>query len=292
MKFKTFTTKLLSVICVFALALSSLNYSLVAYAETSEPEHSETIVTNEYIMLKEMAREYLLLSASNKLKSSEFNEMSDEQIYDILNPKETYTKKVEELQTYSIEQLKNFNYTDSQISAIMNFDGSEDMLVAAATTCNVTVKFTTYQSNATSTYAQLKADFSFNGTNIGYFNDIFAIAWSAPFNSSAISGYVTYRTTDGSGYTRTKYPGPYPSGLYSYGMEFSKNHSESGHNYYVSSGSMTATLYAKTVEKNATGFASYGRTYLNVSPSFSFTGASISFGYGMTMAGSDVCGNP
>lgn len=291
MKFKKITTRLLSLICMFALTLSSLNYSLVAYAETSTPEKSETVVTNEYIMLKDLAKEYLLASASNKLKSSKFNEMSDEQISAILNPKETYTKKIENLQLYSIEQLKNFNYTDSQISAIMNFDGSEDMIMAAATTCSVTVKFIAYESNSTSTYAQLKGDFSFNGTNIGYFEDIFAIAWSAPFNCSSMSGYVRYQTTDGYGYVTTKYPSVTPSGLYSNGMKFSKNVSESGRDYYVSSGSMTATLYSKTIVKDATGFASYGKTYANVSPSFSFNGASISFGRYMESIGAARCAN-
>lgn len=272
--------KIFTLLFLFTTILGTMSGSVYAQSQISK------VKINEYQVLKDANEEYNELKKNGSLKDSKFADFSEDSIYVIENYKEVYTEKIKDLQSKSIEVLKNFNYNDSQIEAIKSFDGSEEMMMLAASTCTVTGGFTNYTHGSDGTTIKLIAEFWWEGLSPNWFSDIFPVAWSSPMKVDSSVGYVKYKDTygiDSEVFTHS----PEPGGLYMSYMVFAKSKTIDQKGYYVSNGTMIIDLSASTDEVDIAGFADYGYTYISVSPGVSFDGVSFSFTTGTSSMDTD-----
>lgn len=201
----------------------------------------------------------------------------------IVNYKQEYSDKIYGLQDLSDEQLEYVGYTEEQIAAIRNFDGSEEMMALAATTVQVDAGFRNLYRTSSSTQVDLIVAFNSKGLQSNWWNDIFCVTWSTPLTVSSSVGYVEYRDTYYMN-SQTIQHTPRSSGLYAKEIEFPKYLSNEK---YVYAGSMIINLKSNTYVYDFAALAAYGYTGLTVgSPSVSYPGGvSITFGSGTERAG-------
>lgn len=259
---------MLSTMLIASLSLISFSPSTTVYAADKKGSDKQTI--NEYQVLKSLNQEYTKTKLNGLLEKSNFANMPNEVIYAIKNYKDVYSDKIRELQSLNNEQLKFFNYSDPQINAIKSFDGSEEMIMLAASTCDVYGDFNSFKPSSSGTTAQLIMAFRWNGVQSNWFDDIFAVAWSAPLNATSLSGYVEYKneTYESMTYNHS----PIPESLYGSYIKFPKYKNISGKKpFYVSAGSMILSLKSNGYVADVTGFAKYGYTTITL------TGAGVSF---------------
>lgn len=282
-------TNSLSKVFTFLFTLAMLCIFSINGTVYAQENRSNKTVINEYQLLKGLNKEYNEKKQAGSLKNSKFENMSDEAIRVIENYKESYSKKIKDLQSKRPEELKFFNYTDSQIEAIYSFDGSEEMLMAAASTCTVSGDFNSFNPSSSGTTAQLIMQFRWSGIQSNWFDDLFAVTWSAPFNAVSLSGYVEYKNADYDYLTITHSPGA--EGLYGSYIQFPKYKDISGKApYYLTAGSMIINLKSNTLVQDITGYSEYGYTYISISPTVTFDGnLGISFSTGTSTAGSHRC---
>jgi len=255
--------------------------SIPDYSHIAEDNSKFNVTINEYEALKELNEEL------NKGRSLDLN-LTDEEMNVIKNYKEMYTNKIEELQLWSTEKLENFNYTQEQIEAIKNFDGSEDMLLRASSKCTVSGDFNSFNPSNRGTTAELIMEFRWNGVQSNWFNDIFAVAWSSPFNATNLDGYVEYKDKDG----HYKYidHNPKAAGLFGSYISFPKYKDERPEPFYVSAGSIIIDLKSNTYISDITGYAEYGYTNFNVSPNVTIdANLGISFNKNVSILDSHRC---
>ena len=95
-----------------------------------------------------------------------------------------FKNHIYELKGKSIEELKRYNYTDSQIDAIKNYDGTEEMSAKASPKIKFSVMKNTLSYNSKTGLSTVKAtvSFSWSGTPEEYGNDAFAMAYEADNN--------------------------------------------------------------------------------------------------------------
>lgn len=218
--------------------------------------HVERIVVTEYDMLEKLNNDY----KNGKSRKT----YSPEEINEIVNYKENLIEKVVSLQSESDETLKKYNYTQEQIDAIRNFDGSDEMLRASSSACTVYGGFTDYTHSASGTSVRMIAAFNWNGVYTGggfSSKDIFAVTWCSPLRVLSAEGYVTYEnSTYGNPQNRTATV--VPTGLYADSISFDKSvTAQYGSNYIghtIKSGSIISQLSSNTNVVDLVGFASYG----------------------------------
>jgi hypothetical protein len=272
--------KIFTLLLLFTTILGTMSGSIYAQNKIS------TVKINEYQVLKDANEEYNELKKNGSLTDSKFADYSKDSIYVIENYKEVYTEKIKDLQSKSIEVLKNFNYNNSQIEAIKSFDGSEEMMMLAASTCTVTGGYRNYTHGSNGTTIKLIAEFRWEGLSPNWFSDIFPVAWSSPMKVDSSVGYVKYKDTYGLN-PKTFTHSPKAGGLYMSYMVFDKSKNIDQKGYYVSDGSMIIELSASTDEVDIAGFADYGYTYISITPTVSFDGMSFSFSKGTTSMDTD-----
>lgn len=248
----------------------------------------ERIVITEYDILEQLNNEY----RSGKCRKSYSLEEADA----IVNYKENLTEKVISLQAESDETLKKYNYTQEQIEAIRNFDGSDEMLRASSSACTVYGGFTDYVHSASGTSARMIAAFNWNGVYSGGIfdaQDIFAVTWCSPLRESSAEGYVTYEnSTYGNPQNRTATV--VATGLYADSISFDKSViAKYGSDYIghtIKSGSIISQLSSNSDVVELVGYASYGVNTLFLNPSISVgaeeVGVGIGFSTGVEVAGS------
>ena len=95
-----------------------------------------------------------------------------------------FKNRIYELKGKSREELKRYKYTNSQIDAIKNYDGTEEMTVKASSKIKFSVKknILSYDAKTGLSTAKATVSFSWNGTPEDYGNDSFAMAYEADNN--------------------------------------------------------------------------------------------------------------
>lgn len=254
---------------------------------TDEPEnHIEALkILEQYGLAKEQVvfNEY---DAYLKQKSALANSTSPASSTDAASIKaiesfeNDFSEKIARLNTYSNDELRVFNYTDDQIYAIRNFDGSPEMMRRAASTCTVYGGFSDWKSSISGTTTTMIAAFQWNGeypyTSLIGNKDIFATTWTGPFQSELDEeeAYATYAfRSDLKEYTysyNTKAKGVFDS-EFTFPNAKMKNFDGTPVNYLLKSGSIICHLKSKNEENMATGYASYGKNTSAVEPALRVT---------------------
>ena len=268
--------KLLSIFTVFSLIL-------ITFVNVSATSSKVEQKFNEYLTVKKMNEEYLKNKSSKKFKA-----MSNYEISQLENYKKVYQEHIYDMKKKSVDELKRFNYTDEQIEAIVNYDGSEEMTTRAASYVDVYGGFQYYSHGSTGSRADVIMAFNWYGSPAYYFDDIFAVTWThfrVLEAHSALGWEPTHSKYER--YTETDYPIK-ASGTYSDYMQFPKRKSNT---HTLSGGSIKYIFVANTNVIDPVVYAAYGYNTINISPSVSFSsagtvGASISFGAAMTTADS------
>lgn len=249
---------------------------LIGYSETT---------FNEYELLRQLNAEYNKAKKNNLLTSGKFNSFSEDELLAIDNYKQEYSNKIYELKKWEIESLKAVGYTDEQIKAIKAFDGSEEMMILAATTVKVGAGFRNLVRNSTGTTVDLIVDFNAQGIASNNYKDIFAVVWSPPLTVVSTEGTLRYVNDLNKNYY--EYPTPAASGVYARDIKFKKYSGTGLHPYYIHSGSMIISLRSNTKIYDFAAYAAYGYTSISINPSVSYPGGlAITFSVGTTTAGS------
>lgn len=248
----------------------------------------ETI--NEFDALKDLNERLL----SEDLDISTYS--TEEQNY-ILNYRENLSTKIEGLKNESYEVLKIYNYSDAQIDAIRNFDGSDAMLRIAASKCTVYGGFTDFSHSSSGSSARMIAAFEWNGAynpgNPIATKDIFGVTWSAPFTEKSATGHLSHKNANYNS-TIQSTVSVTPDDLYISSIQVPNNKLKSvsgadqiGH--WIDAGSIISQISTKTNTPEIAGYASYGLNTIIFSPSIdvskSGVGGSLAFSSGITKAG-------
>lgn len=298
---------------VNALEVSSedvlLEAEVNALLESNSPENHlaalKLLEENGGEVQKDVYNEYdAYLEAKQMLESAPmlFNEESDE--YDDLYTyvetfEENFAEKIAYLNTLTDDQLRFVNYRDDQISAIRNYDGSDEMMRASASQCYVYGGFTNFKSTSSKTSVKLIAAFEWDGLySYGSFfttKDIFGVTWNSPFafNANSAEAYISYKNVNYGTTTSATYT-PTQRGLYACEAVFDKSKMQYvGNNpvsHLVDGGSVICNLDTYTRETQVMGYAEYGKSVSDVTPGISGTpdgvGLSISFNEGIKYGGS------
>lgn len=259
--------------------------------EQNGAQVSRTVI-NEYDALKELNEE---LTEGNASRTVEY---SKEELEYIANYRDNLVGKIENMQKESDDVLKAYNYTDDQINAIRNFDGSDEMLRRAASRCTVYGGFNNYTTSSNRSSAQMVAAFRWDGAyspgNPVASKDIFGVTWSAPFKEDSATGHLLHKNAN---YNNTiqsnvsvKANNLYVSSIQ---VENNKVASVSGAGmigHWIESGSIISQLSSNSYAPDLVGYAAYGLSTLSVSPSVSVSGspgAGLSFSSGVRNVGGE-----
>lgn len=275
-------------ILTFALCLLTMAPQSIFAEEKNEKPHDFSYTINEYEMLK---KSYDEIISNPNAGLSMYNESPDKLEF-ILNYEKEYKTNIKNLQKEDVNTLKAWDYSDEQIEAIKNFDGSEKAMSRASAKCKVYGGFTKFTHNSSSSAAEMVAAFNWQGRPIGFFNDIFAVTWTAPYQSkvSQCKASLEYYTTDIKKWrNKSVNLTPKASGLYNNHISFPKYRSfVSGipNTHFINKGSFIMTMSCKGNHPNLGGYTAYGYTTLNISPSVSYPASlSISFSTGVKTMG-------
>ena len=143
-----------------------------------EVDASDDTVINQYLLLK---NEYNITKSRYMLSETHNNAVKlNKAGKDI----DCFKNRIYELKGKSREELKRYKYTNSQIDAIKNYDGTDEMTVKASSKIKFSVKKNILSYDAKTGLSTVKAtvSFSWNGTPEDYGNDAFAMAYDADNN--------------------------------------------------------------------------------------------------------------
>ena len=256
----------------------------VSLANT-EVSASDNTVINQYLFLKNeynitKSRYMLFDTHSNAVKLNTAGKDIDR-----------FKNHIYELKGKSKEELKRYKYTNTQIDAIKNYDGTEEMTVKASSKIKFSVKKNILSCDAKTGLSTVKAtvSFSWNGTPEDYGNDAFAMAYEADNNHifkevSSVTSSLKYKEFKSSKSVKTWTKSAINKGdqdvIGSYGWSFPLR--IKGDQYY-------ACLYKGSF--SITGVVSGKLKYFNVRYLYSHkssivpTGFGISISRGMSSAG-------
>ena len=160
------------------IVLSFLAVACAVSLANIEVDASDDTVINQYLLLK---NEYNITKSRYMLSETHNNAVKlNKAGKDI----DCFKNRIYELKGKSREELKRYKYTNSQIDAIKNYDGTEEMSVKASSKIKFSVKKNTLSYNSKTGLSTVKAtvSFSWNGTPEDYGNDSFAMAYEADNN--------------------------------------------------------------------------------------------------------------
>ena len=252
------------------IMLSFLAVACAVSLANSEVDASDDTVINQYLLLK---NEYNITKSRYMLYETDSNAVKlNKAGKDI----DRFKNHIYELKGKSRAELKRYKYTNSQIDAIKNYDGTEEMTVKASSKMKFGVKKNT-------------VSFSWNGTPEDYGNDSFAMAYEADNNHifkevSFVTSSLKYKEFKSSKSVKTWTKSAINKGdqdvIGSYGWSFPLK--VKGDQYY-------ACLYDGSF--SITGVVSGKLKYFNVRYLYSHkssivpTGFGISISRGMSSAG-------
>ena len=157
------------------IVLSFLAVACAVSLANTEVDASDDTVINQYLLLK---NEYNITKSRYMLSETHSNAVKlNKAGKDI----DCFKNHIYELKDKSREELKRYKYTNSQIDAIKNYDGTEEMSVKASSKIKFSVKKNILSYDAKTGLSTVKAtvSFSWNGTPEDYGNDSFAMAYEA-----------------------------------------------------------------------------------------------------------------
>lgn len=162
---------------------------------------------NEYLELKS---NIVLLNSISRSNIRILSNLDEEYYLQLKSALDRYPSFIYSMKELSVEQLKNRNYTDSQIDVIKNYDGSDVMTTRAAATVTGTYSISDYRydSSKNLTFATGNATATWQGTPFFQLLDQFAIALGAGtgnFIHQSSSCTATYKGYN-SGRTFTQSP--------------------------------------------------------------------------------------
>ena len=252
----------------------------VSLANTAVDALDDTVI-NQYLLLK---NEYNITKSRYMLSETHSNAVKlNKAGKDI----DRFKNHIYELKSKSREALKRYKYTNSQIDAIKNYDGTEEMTVKASSKIKFSVKKNILSYDAKTGLSTVS--FSWNGTPEDYGNDAFAMAYEADNNHifkevSSVTSSLKYKEFKSSKSVKTWTKSAINKGdqdvIGSYGWSFPLR--IKGDQYY-------ACLYKGSF--SITGVVSGKLKYFNVRYLYSHkssivpTGFGISISRGMSSAG-------
>jgi hypothetical protein len=153
-------------------------------------------ITNEYIQARD----------DFSKKKNEAKSKDEKNIINLAEQEwiDKFNKHVKNLnETYSDEELKKtFNYEDSQVAAIRNFDGSEELSILASATYTGSVAKSTYYYDAATnkTYLTMKYTTLITGSSLNTTNNAAASIGGSEANyfHTSSSLIATYTSINGS----------------------------------------------------------------------------------------------
>lgn len=160
------------------IVLSFLAVACAVSLANIEVDASDDTVINQYLLLK---NEYSITKSRYMLSETHNNAVKlNKAGKDI----DCFKNRIYELKGKSREELKRYKYTNSQIDAIKNYDGTEEMTVKASSKIKFSVKknILSYDAKTGLSTAKATVSFSWNGTPEDYGNDSFAMAYEADNN--------------------------------------------------------------------------------------------------------------
>ncbi len=229
---------------MFILVLLFVIATVVLSNNTVNATDSMVINTYEELTTKQNFLHSQYLLTKSKDVSKELQEVQDE-IIDFKN-------HIYELKELSIEELKRYNYNDTQIEAIKSYDGSENKSLRAAATMTFSVKKNTLSYNSSTGISTMKAtvNFTWGGGAEEYGRDSFAMAYEADNNhnfkqisiASSSLQYKEYKsTTDIKTWTKSATKKGNQGVTGSYGWDFPFKVMGDKYYAFLSSGSFSIT---------------------------------------------------
>lgn len=167
--------QLLAIVSALSIMLSSIlefNNVLAYEPDISYnlvDENKEVLNQNEFVSIVSEIESY---KQKKYLKSNDFKQYNQ-----LLKAKDDYKDYIRSLNNLSDNELKEQNYTESQIFAIRNYDGSDEMTARAAASVTGTLSKTEYKYSSSTKKTYLTATFTvkWKGTPIYKHDDIIAI---------------------------------------------------------------------------------------------------------------------
>lgn len=160
----------------------------------------KNIIFNEY---NELKSEYTILKTKQIIEN---NEINNEELKNLSRKINKFKQQIYKYKDLSKEELKRYNFDDTQIEAIQTYDGSEAKTAKTASTFKFSVKKNKMTYNSKTGLSTVKATVTFtkNGSFEEYGNDAFAMAYEADNNhnfktistKSSSLKYKEYKSTD------------------------------------------------------------------------------------------------
>lgn len=282
------------------LSIITFCFPKTSFAETNE---SKYIISNEFLLLERAYEEYsnVILNSSKPIiirsmledgiiTVDEFKNkyhLLESNLDELKDYEKNYKKHIYSMKDLSIEELREFNYSDLQIEAIKNYDGSREMTIAAATTVSVYCDIYNVYKTSAGSGCRVLSTFSINGVLSTIFSDIFVLTISQPLSISYREGHLVY--SNGSGTNSLIYPTPWLEGTHAAYLTFPTSTSFGGYQKQIYGGHILVDLTSNAYIADMQAYAAYGHTYLSISPSFSLApiGGGINFSSGVTKMGYD-----
>ena len=264
------------------IVLSFLAVACAVSLANTEVEALDDTVINQYLLLK---NEYNITKSRYMLSETHSNAVKlNKAAKDI----DCFKNRIYELKGKSREELKRYKYTNSQIDAIKNYDGTEEMTVKASSKIKFSVKKNILSYDAKTGLSTVKAtvSFSWNGTPEDYGNDSFAMAYEADNNHifkevSFVTSSLKYKEFKSSKSVKTWTKSAINKGdqdvIGSYGWSFPLK--VKGDQYY-------ACLYDGSF--SITGVVSGKLKYFNVRYLYSHKSSYIATGFGISISRASV----
>lgn len=285
--------KIISMFIVVAMGLISVSGMACASDLNVTPDQpmgfSQTVNMYDYYEEK-----YNELTSGIQLMNSNGEALSAEEVNFFLTYRERLADNVERLASYTDAQLDFLGYTEAQKYAIRNFDGTDKMLRATASSITVEGKFEEYTILSSGTTAKLVVTFEWNGEYSpgGIFSseDIFGIGWDSPFQLKSQSVKLTYINADrGSRVITYLDPenkeevlvvGNYANGYIIPNHESSTTGGGTVIGHWINSGRFELNLKTLTEKVETVATAAYGYNTKTATPSISVsTNGDAGFGF-------------
>ena len=246
-------------ICSFASAKAE---TFTLNEQNSIQGESKAVYINEYQSLVEKKAAY----EKKVIQRITLSENETEEYNQIVDSISNYPNYIYSLQNLSEDELKAKHYTDAQIDAIMNYDGSEEMTIRASAYVSATLTCNDFYYSSSDNRTYITATFSgkWVGDPMFRFQDTIGIGFvgsNAKFLQKSSPATVTF--DNGISLTPT---GQYDSAAgykYKFGMQYNGS---------------TCRRFTMTYTGQATGYVSiadYGAAYGHSSLAISGFGFSI-----------------
>ncbi len=267
-------------ICAITLSLmlTIIGMPTFAYAnDSSEPmDISDTTVSKEYSVMKELAKE-----SEAQLEREGFTKA---EITEIKDYRQRYIEHIEKLDELDDEVLYDFGYSEEQIEMIRDFKGSEAELYALSATLSLRVRIATFEYDKSqpleSRYTKGTFEFGWewDGKPLAQSNDIVAVGWNG-WSITSRSSSIRYFDMTSHAYKENRSgtkisPSSASGGIGGAGYKFPVVPTSS--NLFAKNGQVTFKLKSDVhAMKDFYYYVAYGHTQLTVSPSFSVSANGI-----------------